>query len=252
MEPQPIEYSSLTAAAAPCPSRRAPAAARVVIADDESIFRASLRRLLELPSSIVAAMFGVEIGNGFDVVGEAGSGQETVEVVRSTLPDLMLLDVCMPRRSGLEALRELQRCDQPRHTIILSGALDAEQLVTAIQLGARGVVRKDTPTELLFEAMTSVVAGASWVDQALTSDLLDAVRMLGQPRGGVSTLPFGLTRRETEVVWLVVEGCNNREIAERFAVTEETIKHHLTRIFDKVGAANRVELALVAARHGFN
>jgi len=100
--------------------------------------------------------------------------------------------------------------------------------------------------------MTSVVAGAAWVDQGLTSDLLDAVRMLAQPRVGTSTLPFGLTRRETEVVSLVVEGCNNREIAQRFAVTEETIKHHLTRIFDKVGAANRVELALVAVRHGFN
>lgn len=251
MEPQPLEQSSLTASAAFCPSLPAPAA-RVVIADDERIFRASLRRLLELPSSIVAATFGVEIGSGFDVVGEAGSGQETVEVVRSTQPDLMLLDICMPRRSGLEALRELQHGDQPRHTIILSGALDAEQLVTAIQLGARGVVRKDTPTELLFEAMTSVVAGASWVDRGLTSDLLDAVRMLAQPRSGTSTYPFGLTRRETEVVSLVVEGCNNREIAQRFAVAEETIKHHLTRIFDKVGAANRVELALVATRHGFN
>jgi DNA-binding NarL/FixJ family response regulator len=181
MAPQPMEHSSLTAAVAPCPLRTT-AAARVVIADDERIFRASLRRLLELSSSTVSAMFGVEIGSGFDVVGEAGTGQETVEVVQSTHPDLMLLDVCMPRRSGLEALRELQRCDQPRHTIILSGALDAEQLVTAIQLGARGVVRKDAPTELLFAAITSVIAGASWVDQRLTSDLLDAVRGLGQLR----------------------------------------------------------------------
>jgi two-component system nitrate/nitrite response regulator NarL len=158
----------------------------------------------------------------------------------------------MPRRSGLEALRELQDCERPRHVIILSGALEAEQLLMAIQLGARGVVRKDASTERLFEAMTSVVHGAAWVDQGLTSDLLDAVRMAGPARNGAGALPFGLTRRETEVVALVVEGCNNREIAQRFAVTEETIKHHLTRIFDKVGAANRVELALVAARHGFN
>jgi len=251
MQPQPLQQSAPTAGAIVFPSRPAPAAS-VVIADDERIFRASLRRLLELPSPTVAAMFGVEIGGGFNVVGEAGSGEETVEVVRSTQPDLMLLDVCMPRRSGLAALRELQGCQQPRHIIILSGALDAEQLVTAIQLGARGVVRKDTPTERLFEAIASVVHGASWVDQGLTSDLLDAVRMLGQARNGAGALPFGLTRRETEVVSLVVEGCNNREIAQRFAVTEETIKHHLTRIFDKVGAANRVELALVAARHGFN
>jgi two-component system, NarL family, nitrate/nitrite response regulator NarL len=251
LENSAMEHAYLThTAITPWPPRPAPAA-RVVIADDERIFRASLRQLLDLPAALIAAMFGVEVGGGFEVVGEAGSGQETVEMVRSTEPDLMLLDVCMPRRSGLEALRELQRCDQPRHTIILSGALDTQQLVTAIQLGARGVVRKDAPTELLFEAMTCVVAGASWVDQGLTSDLLDAVRTLGQPQCGTGKRPFGLTRRETEVVSLVVEGCNNREIAQRFAVTEETIKHHLTRIFDKVGAVNRVELALVAARHGF-
>jgi two-component system nitrate/nitrite response regulator NarL len=244
-----MEHSCLTRGAT-IPPRPAPAA-RVVIADDERIFRASLRQLLDLPSSVVMAMFSVDVGGGFEVVGEAGSGEETVEIVRATQPDLMLLDVCMPRRSGLEALRELQRCERPRHTIILSGSLDAQQLVTAIQLGARGVVRKDTPTERLFEAMTWVVAGASWVDQGLTSDLLEAVRTLAQPRGGTSKLPFGLTRREIDVVSLVVEGCSNREIAQRFAVTEETIKHHLTRIFDKVGAANRVELALVAARHSF-
>ncbi|MBW8867649.1 MAG: response regulator, partial [Acidobacteria bacterium] len=81
-------------------------AARVVIADDETMFRATLRRLLDLPSSAVAAMFGVDVGGGFVVVGEAGSGQETVEIVRSMQPDLMLLDVCMPRLSGLDALRE--------------------------------------------------------------------------------------------------------------------------------------------------
>ncbi len=225
-------------------------AARVVIADDETMFRATLRRLLDLPSSAVAAMFGVEVGGGFLVVGEAGSGQETVEIVRSTQPDLMLLDLCMPRRSGLDALRELCQYDQPTHTIVLSGALDTQQLIAAIQLGVRGVVRKDTATEFLFEAMTSVVAGKSWLDQGLASDLLDAVRTLGEPCGGTRTQPFGLTRREREVVSLVAEGCNNKEIALRFAVAEETVKHHLTRIFDKVGAANRVQLALVATRHG--
>ena len=245
-----MDNSCLTTAAPENNALRPARAARVVIADDERMFRASLRRLLELPSCDVAEAFGVEIGSGFEVVGEAGSGQETVEIVRSTQPDLMLLDVCMPRLSGLEALRELRRCGQPIHTIILSGMFDTAQLVMAIQLGARGVVRKDIATELLFEAMTRVIAGASWIDQAVASNLLDAVRTLGQPRSGPNTPPFGLTRRQSEVVSLVVEGCNNKEIAHRFAVTEETIKHHLTRIFDNVGAANRVELALVAARHG--
>lgn len=225
-------------------------AARVVIADDESIFRAVLRQLLDLPSAVVTELFGVEVGAGFQVVGEAASGDETVTSVRLTQPDLLLLDICMPRGSGLEALRELRQFDQPAHTIILAGALDAPQLVMAIQLGARGVVRKDTATGHLFDAMTAVMGGRPWIDRSVMGDLVDAVRMFAHPSFGASHQPFRLTRRESEVVSLVVEGCNNKEIAQRFAVTEETIKHHLTRIFDKVGATNRVELALVAARHG--
>jgi two-component system, NarL family, nitrate/nitrite response regulator NarL len=229
---------------------RMPRPARVVIADDESMFRTSLRQLLAVPPSVVREVYGVEIGSGFEVVGEAGSGQETVEIVRTAGPDLLLLDVSMPRRSGLEALRELQSRSPP-HTIILSGTLDKLQLVTAIQLGARGVVRKDAATALLFEAMTRVMAGASWVDQTLMSDLLDVIRTLPYPScSAAAGQPFGLTRREREVLSLVGEGCSNREIATRFAVSEETVKHHLTRIFEKVGAANRVELAFTAARYG--
>ena len=225
--------------------------ARVVIADDESMFRASLRHLLAIPPSFVRDVYAVEVGSGFEVVGEASSGEETVEIVRAAHPDLLLLDVSMPRRSGLEALRELQEDEDVTRTIILSGTLDKPELVTAIQLGARGVVRKDAATELLFEAMTRVMAGASWVDQPLVGDLLDIVRALLQPScGAVGRQPFGLTQREREVLSLVGEGCNNREIAARFAVSERTVKHHLTRIFDKVGVANRAELAFTAARHG--
>ncbi len=225
--------------------------ARVVIADDESMFRASLRQLVAVPPSVVRDVYAVEVGSGFEVVGEAGTGQETVEIVLAARPDLLLLDVSMPRRSGFEALRDLQRCNGLPHTIILSATLDKPQLVTAIQLGARGVVRKDAATELLFEAMARVMAGASWVDQPLMSDLLDVVRTLPHPScGGGGRQPFGLTRRQREVLSLVGEGCNNREIAQRFAVSEQTVKHHLTRIFEKVGAANRVELAFTAARHG--
>src|SRR2546428_9120117 len=230
---------------------RATRRARVVIADAESMFRASLRQLLAVPSSVVREVYAVDGGGGFGVVGEASSGQETVEIVVAARPDLLLLDVSLPRRSGLEALRDLQSCNGLPHTIILSATLDKPQLVTAIQLGARGVVRKDAATELLFEAMARVMAGASWVDQPLMSDLLDVVRTLPHPScGGGGKQPFGLTRRQREALSPVGEGCHNREIAQRFAVSEMTVKHHLTRIFEKVGAANRVELAFTAARHG--
>jgi DNA-binding NarL/FixJ family response regulator len=196
-------------------------------------------------------VYRVDVGEGFEVVGEANTGEETIEAASAHRPDLLLLDVCMPRLSGLEALRAIGPSCDPMRTIILSGALDKSQLLTAIQLGARGVVRKDCATELLFEAMTRVIAGQSWVGQPLVDDLLDVVRGLAhQPGASPRQQPFGLTNREREVLSLVVAGCGNKEIAQRFAVSEETIKHHLTRMFDKVGAANRLELAMAATRIG--
>jgi len=232
-------------------SGRCGRAVRVVIADDECMFRASLRQLLAVPASVVRDVYGVDVGDGFEVVGEAKSGEETIETVRSARPDLLLLDMSMPRLSGLDVLRAIGTSCETTRTIILSGGLDKSQLLMAIQLGARGVVLKDYATELLFEAMTRVTGGQSWVGQTLIGDLMDVVRDLAhQPAGMARHHPFGLTPREREVLSLVVAGCANKEIAQRFAVSEETIKHHLTRMFDKVGAANRVELALTATRNG--
>jgi DNA-binding NarL/FixJ family response regulator len=213
------------------------------------MFRASLRQLLAVPPLVVRDVYAVDVGPGFEVVGEAGTGEETIEAVQSLRPDLLLLDVSMPRLSGLDALRVIgASCDTTR-TIILSGELEKSQLLMAVQLGARGVVLKDCATDLLFEAMTRVMAGQSWVGQTLIADLMDVVRNIPQQQAGAAR-PFGLTPREREVLSLVVAGCANKEIAQRFAVSEETIKHHLTRMFDKVGAANRLELALTATRNG--
>jgi len=231
---------------------RASRAVRVVLADDECMFRTSLRHLLAVPPSVVRDVYRVDVGHGFEVVGEASTGEETIETVSSQRPDLLLLDVSMPRLSGLDALRAIgSTCDALR-TIVLTGGLDKSQLLTAIQLGARGVVLKDCATELLFEAITRVMAGQSWVGQTLVDDLLAVVRGFSQPAPGAAPRqqPFGLTNREREVLSLVVAGCANKEIAQRFAVSEETIKHHLTRMFDKVGAANRLELAMAATRIG--
>jgi two-component system nitrate/nitrite response regulator NarL len=226
--------------------------ARVVIADDECMFRTSLRQLLAVPPLVVRDVYGVDVGPGFEVVSEAATGEGTIEAVAASQPDLLLLDMSMPRLSGLDVLRDIASSCARTRTIVLSGGLDKSQLLTAVQLGARGVVLKESATELLFEAMTRVLAGQSWVGQTLIADLMDAVRTFAHsPAGaGARHKPFGLTPREREVLSLVVEGCANKEIAQRFAVSEETIKHHLTRMFDKVGAANRLELALAATRNG--
>jgi DNA-binding NarL/FixJ family response regulator len=224
--------------------------ARVVIADDECMFRTCLRQLLAVPPSVVKECYGVDGGNGFEVIGEASSGEATIECVQSLKPDLLLLDISMPRMSGLEALRELNRTTPETRAIILSGALDKSQLLTAIQWGARGLVPKACATEQLFEAIAAVLAGQSWMAPALMTGLMEVLRARVEPAAAAApSQPFGLTRRERDVLSFVVQGCGNKEIAQRLAVSEETVKHHLTRMFDKVGAANRLELALAATRN---
>lgn len=224
-------------------------AIRTVLADDESLFRASLRQLLAVPPAVIRDVYGVDVGPGFEVVGEAGSGEDTVRVVESVRPDLLLLDLHMPRLSGLEVLRELNNTACP--TILLAAVISRAHLLTAIQLGVRGLVLKHATTELLFEAITGVVAGRYWLDQTLVTDLVESARPLIQSsraNGGANAC--GLTPREREVLALVAAGYANKDIARQFAVSEETVKHHLTRMFAKVGASNRVELAMIAAERG--
>jgi len=167
------------------------------------------------------------------------------------MPDLLLLDLCMPRLSGLDALREMSSCRDRVRIILLAGCIDRPQLMSAVRLGVRGLLLKDAATEVLFEAIMCVVAGQYWLGQSLVSDLLEIVRPLIQT-SGVNGGPMlaKLTPREQQVLRMVVAGHSNKEIAQQWTVSEETIKHHLTRMFDKVGAANRVELAMLATRNG--
>jgi DNA-binding NarL/FixJ family response regulator len=222
-----------------------------VLSDDECLFRASLRQLFAVPPSVIKDVYGVDAGAGFEVVGEADSGEDTVRVVRSVRPDLLLLDLRMPRMSGLDVLRELRASGESLRTILLAGTIERTQLLSAVDLGARGVLLKDVTTELLFEAIACVLAGRYWVGQTLVTDLLEVVRPLIQSSRAVGgRLAFGLTPREREVLGLVVAGYANKDIAREFAVSEETIKHHLTRMFDKVGVSNRLELAMFATERG--
>jgi two-component system, NarL family, nitrate/nitrite response regulator NarL len=216
------------------------------------MFRSSLRHLLTAPPAVIEEVYGVRLDAGFEVVGEAGSGEETVSVVKETRPDLLLLDLSMPRMTGLEALCELETFRESMRTILLAGSIEPSHLLTAVQLSVRGLVMKDSPTELLFEAITSVMSGRFWLGQTLVSDLMQLVRSLSQSSSGAGAKPaLSLTPREREVVRLVIAGHTNRQIATTFSVSEETIKHHLTRMFQKVGASNRLELAMKATRSGY-
>jgi len=209
---------------------------RLVIADDHPIFRDGLRRLLEADP-------------GFKVIGEARDGAEAVKLARQLKPDIMLLDLAMPKHPGLEALRELST-GGPQNSvrvILLTAAAEKNQIVEALQLGARGVVLKDSATQLLLKAIQTVMAGEYWVGREAVSNLVQYLRTLVQSSGEEARQKkFGLTPRELEIVSAVVAGYANKEIAEYFKISEDTVKHHLSNIFDKLGVSTRLELALFA------
>jgi len=200
---------------------------------------------------VLRDVYGVDVGSGFEVIGEAGTGEDVVRLVEAAPPDLLLLDLCMPRMSGLEALRELASCRDRMRIILLAGNIDRSQLVSAVRLGVRGLLLKDAQTEVLFEAIMCVMTGQYWLGQSLVSDLLEVVRPLIQSSSLTGNgAGSRLTPREQQVLRMVVAGHSNKAIAQQWTVSEETIKHHLTRMFDKVGATNRVELAMLATSQG--
>jgi two-component system nitrate/nitrite response regulator NarL len=210
---------------------------RVLIADDHPIFRAGLRSILEAES-------------GFVVVGEAGDGDQAVQMSRALQPDILLLDLSMPGVSGMDALAELGTAPTPVRTILLTAAIEKPELVKALQLGAAGVLLKSSATDLLFKSMRSVMAGQHWIGREAVSDLVQALRaQMGAAPEKPARERFGLTRRELEITSAVVAGLSNREIARKLSLSEDTVKHHLTNIFDKMGASNRLELALFAVHH---
>jgi DNA-binding NarL/FixJ family response regulator len=206
---------------------------RIVIADDHPIFRDGLRRLLE--------------SEGLKVIGEASDGAEAVNLARQLKPDILLLDLAMPRHPGLEALREMSTSSTSARVILLTAAAEKNQIVEALQLGARGVVLKDSATQLLLKAIQTVMSGEYWVGRESVSNLVQYLRNLMQSSGeDARRKKFGLTPRELEIVSAVVAGYSNREIAEYFKISEDTVKHHLSNIFDKLGVSTRLELALFA------
>jgi len=209
-------------------------AVRILIADDHPIFRDGLRRLLDSEPE-------------FQVIGQASNGVEAVNLARQMKPDILLLDLAMPLLTGLNALRELAKVASPVHTILLTAAIDKPEIIEALQLGARGIVLKDSATELLLKSIRTVMAGQYWVGRESVSDLVKFLRQPLPPTGRSKN--FGLTKRELQVVAAIVEGYSNKEIAQKFSLSEDTVKHHLTNIFNKAGVSNRLELALFAINH---
>jgi two-component system, NarL family, nitrate/nitrite response regulator NarL len=207
---------------------------RIVIAGEHPIFRHGLRRLIEAEP-------------GFCIISEIGEGTGAVSLVRELAPDILLLGLTQSNGIALEIIRELAAGSASTRTIVLTNRVDSPDVMAALQLGARGVVPKDSAPDLLFNSIRSVMAGNYWLGQEQLSAVVTNLRKFEAARR--HSKAFGLTRREIDIVRAVVSGYTNKEIAERSSITENTVKSHLTHIFNKLGASNRVELALFAAHH---
>jgi len=213
-----------------------PATVNIVISDDHAIFREGVRKLLESQP-------------GLRVVGEAIDGEETVRVVRQLNPHVLLLDLSLPKMTGLEALREVGKLGVQTRAIILTAAIENEQVVEALQLGAHGIVLKHSSLDLLLKSIRCVNDGQYWVGHEGVSDLIQALRRMNTSRAAVGKTDLGLTSRERQVIALIGAGYTNKDLARKLSISEHTAKHHLTNIFNKLGVSNRLELVLYAIDH---
>ena len=209
---------------------------KVLIADDHPVVRIGLRNMLRSDPQM-------------KIVAEAKDGVEALNMVRTLRPDILLLDLAMPKMPGMEALRELTGDATPTRTILLTGHVDKRQILEALQLGARGVVLKDAVVEHLSAGIRAVMQGQYWLEGRPVQNLVQVLRDLAAQTTPPPRKTFGLTARELQVVTLITEGSTNKHIAQTFGISEETVKRHLTNIFNKLGVGNRLELALFALNH---
>lgn len=211
----------------------APSIITVLIADDHDIVRTGLKA-------------AVRSSSDFNVVGEARDGLEAVRLAKSLRPSLVVMDVRMPKMTGIEACREI-RADTDSNILILTSYGDEKAVMAAIIAGAGGFMLKEVQTPQLLEAMRVVGRGGQMLDQAGSSAVINQIK-----RGNVVTdedrLAQSLSERELAVLALIADGCTNREIGERLYLSEKTIKHHVSDILGKLGLARRVEAAGFAIR----
>lgn len=208
---------------------------RLVIADDQALVRAGLRGLLELAGD-------------FEVVAEAGDGDEAIERTLSAAPDLLLLDVRMPRRSGIDVLQALRERGALPPTLLLTTFDDDEALLQGMRAGARGFLLKDVTPERLYEAIRRVARGERLFQPALTERAL--LHSQGSAVAGTGLAPEALTQREAEVLRLLAGGFSNKEIARAVGTAEGTIKNHVSNVLAKLGVRDRTRAVLKAMQEG--
>jgi DNA-binding NarL/FixJ family response regulator len=211
---------------------------RVLVADDQRVVREGLAMLLGLLP-------------GVEVVGAAADGERALELAAELEPDVVLMDLRMPRLDGIEATRVLRERGPGVKVIALTTYADDRSVVAALRAGARGYLTKDAGAEEIRRALEAVVRGEAAIDPAVQHHLVDALAS-GEPareQAADRSLPDGLTPREAEVLSLIAAGLSNAEIAERLVVSEPTVKSHINHLFAKTGVRDRAQAVTYAYRH---
>ena len=210
---------------------------RVLIADDQRVVREGLAMVLGLLPDV-------------EVVGAASDGYEAVDLAASLRPDVVLMDLRMPRCDGAEATRLLREREPEIRVVVLTTYADDRSVIDALQAGARGYLTKDAGGPQIREALERVLADHAVIDPAVQHHLVDAIAAAPAARQPRSDLPAGLTPREAEVLTLIAAGLSNAEIAGRLVVTEGTVKSHINHLLAKTGARDRAQAVTFAYRHG--
>jgi len=210
---------------------------RLVLVDDHTLVRRGIRALLEFAGDI-------------EIVGEAGDGDEAIALIRRTTPDIVLLDIRMSKRSGIDVLNELQARNELPPTILLTTFDDDEALLQGIKAGARGYLLKDVSLERLTDAIRTVANGGSVIRPSVTERILRGLERLPRNFDSLSP-PDPLTRRELEVLRLMAGGFSNREIAQALGTSEGTAKNHASSILSKLGVRDRTQAVLRGVDLGY-
>jgi DNA-binding NarL/FixJ family response regulator len=210
---------------------------RVLIVDDQTLVRRGIRSLLELAGDI-------------EIVGEAGDGEEAVTAIEKLHPDVVLLDVRMPKLNGVDVLQKLNASNSLPPTILLTTFDDDEVLLSGVRAGARGYLLKDVSLEQLTDAIRTVASGDTMIRPAVTERVLKGLEHV---RGEFDALvnPDPLTRRELEILRLMAGGYSNREIATALGTAEGTVKNHASSILSKLGVRDRTRAVLKALELGY-
>lgn len=208
---------------------------KVLIVDDHSLVRQGLEQLIELEEDI-------------SVIGLAGDGEEAIAKVNELKPDIVLLDINMPNMNGIQILRRLKDMDNTIKVIMLTFYEDREYLLETINLGANGYILKDAESECLIKAIKDVFKGESYIYPTLATELVKEFNRI-ETRGKEKDNINNLTKREYEVLTLVAEGLNNREIAGQLFISEKTVKNHVSNIFKKINVSDRTQAAIYAYKN---